>query len=150
MAVIQRVSMARVEVDNKPVAQIETGILALIGVEKGDAAEQYQRMFERLVGYRIFPDKEDKMNLSLKDIQGGLLLVPQFTLAADTSSGLRPGFSMAAPPAAAERIFSSLVNHASSHYPYVFKGIFAADMQIQLVNDGPVTFYLRCPPLLNK
>lgn len=142
--------MARVEVDSCPVAEMGTGILALIGVEKGDGAEQYQRLFERIVGYRIFPDSEGKMNLGLKDMQGGLLLVPQFTLVADTSRGMRPGFSMAAKPDEAERIFSCLYNYASSQYPAVFKGIFAADMKIQLINDGPVTFYLRCPPGVNQ
>jgi len=142
--------MARVEVDDCTVAEIGTGILALIGIEKGDGAEQYQRLFERLVGYRIFPDKEGKMNLGLKDIQGGLLLVPQFTLVADTSRGMRPGFSMAAKPNEAEHIFSRLYKYASSHYPFVFKGIFSADMKVQLVNDGPATFYLRSPPDVNQ
>jgi len=140
--------MARVEVAGDRVAQIEAGILALVGIEKGDGLPQCERMFERLVGYRIFPDEENRMNLSVRDIQGGLLLVPQFTLAADTSSGMRPGFSTAAQPKDAESIFARLCEYASSNYAFVSKGIFAADMHIHLVNVGPVTFHLRCPPSL--
>jgi D-tyrosyl-tRNA(Tyr) deacylase len=101
-------------------------------------------MLQRLIGYRIFADSDGKMNLGLKDIQGGLLLVPQFTLVADTSSGMRPGFSSAASPEQGERVFTSLCQRALELYPTVKKGKFSADMQVHLVNDGPVTFYLRC------
>jgi D-tyrosyl-tRNA(Tyr) deacylase len=144
ISVIQRVSSARVEVCNQTIAQIGRGILALVGIEKEDGPQQCDRMLQRLLGYRIFPDRAGKMNLGLKDIQGGLLLVPQFTLVADTSRGMRPGFSSAASPAQAERVFSSLYQRALDMYPTVKKGEFSADMQVQLVNDGPATFYLRC------
>ncbi len=144
IAVIQRVTSARVEVDNQNIAQIGQGILALIGVEKEDGQPQCDRMLQRLIGYRIFADSDGKMNLGLQDIHGDLLLVPQFTLVADTTRGMRPGFSAAAPPAQGERVFTSLYQRALELYPSVKKGKFSADMQVHLTNDGPVTFYLQC------
>ena len=144
ISVIQRVSSARVEVCKQNIAEIEQGILALVGIEKEDGLQQCERMLQRLIGYRIFADSDGKMNLGLKDIQGGLLLVPQFTLVADTSSGMRPGFSSAASPEHGERVFTSLCKRALELYPVVKIGKFSADMQVHLVNDGPVTFYLRC------
>ncbi len=144
IAVIQRVTSARVDVDNQTIAEIGQGILALVGIEKEDGKKQCDRLLQRLIGYRIFADADGKMNLGLKDIQGGLLLVPQFTLVADTSQGMRPGFSSAASPAHGERMFTELCQHAVEQYPIVEKGKFSADMQVRLVNDGPATFYLRC------
>jgi D-tyrosyl-tRNA(Tyr) deacylase len=144
ISVIQRVSSAHVEVGKQIIAEIEQGILALVGIEKDDGLPQCERMLQRLIGYRIFADNDGKMNLGLKDIQGDLLLVPQFTLVADTSRGMRPGFSSAASPEHGERVFTSLCQRALELYPAVKKGKFSADMQVHLVNDGPVTFYLRC------
>ena len=144
ITVIQRVTSAHVDVNDKTVAEIKTGILALVGIERGDEQAQSERLLNRIINYRIFPDAAGKMNLSLQDIRGGLLLVPQFTLVADTNSGTRPGFSSAAPPAEGARVFAQLCQHAAVLYAEVKAGIFGADMQVHLVNDGPVTFYLRC------
>ncbi|HLX80972.1 MAG TPA: D-aminoacyl-tRNA deacylase [Burkholderiales bacterium] len=142
IALIQRVTEARVEVDGKVIGAIGRGILALVGVERGDAEAQAERLVERVLGYRIFPDAEGKMNLSLADIEGELLAVPQFTLAADTKKGARPGFSSAAPPQAGERLFGHFCEMAEKNI--VLKtGKFGADMKVSLVNDGPVTFWLQ-------
>jgi len=146
IALIQRVSEARVLVEGAIAGAIGAGILALIGVEKGDAEPQTRRLLERMLGYRIFEDREGKMNRSLADIQGGLLLVPQFTLAADTHKGTRPSFSSAAPPAEGERSFSALVELARAAHAPVETGRFGADMKVHLVNDGPVTFWLQVKP----
>ena len=143
IALLQRVTNAKVVIEGKTIAAIESGILALIGVEKTDTQDQANRLLERIFGYRIFSDAQDKMNLSLEDINGGLLLVPQFTLAANTENGMRPSFSSAAPPAEGERLFDYLVQQALSHYPQVMAGKFGADMQVSLTNDGPVTFWLQ-------
>lgn len=143
IVVIQRVLNARVEVAGAAVAEIDTGILALVGIERGDKPVQGERLLKRILNYRIFPDETGKMNLSLQDIHGGLLLVPQFTLAADTASGSRPGFSAAAPPDEGKQIFSGLCQCAKDLFQEVKTGVFGADMQIHLVNDGPVTFYMR-------
>ena len=143
IALLQRVTNAKVVVAGKTIGAIENGILALIGVEKTDTEEQANRLLERLLGYRIFSDEQDKMNLSLEDINGGLLLVPQFTLAANTEKGMRPSFSSAAPPAEGERLFDYLLQQASRQYPQVEAGHFGADMQVALTNDGPVTFWLQ-------
>ena len=143
IALIQRVSSARVEVENVAVGQIERGILALIGVETSDTPENYQALLKRILSYRIFPDNDDKMNLSLQDIAGGLLLVPQFTLVADTNKGNRPGFSHAASPTHGKRMFEQMRDYAEKLYPYVKYGVFGADMQVSLVNDGPATFWLQ-------
>lgn len=144
LALIQRVTEARVVVDGSPVGAIGPGLLALIGVEPGDGPPQVSKLGDRLLRYRVFSDPDGKMNLSLADTGGGLLLVSQFTLAADTRSGLRPSFSTAAPPAEAERIFGDLVSYCRDRYPNcVETGRFGADMKVTLVNDGPVTFLLR-------
>ena len=131
--------------DGKIVGEIERGILALIGVRKGDDAAAADRLLERLLSYRIFPDAQDKMNLSLRDIGGGLLLVPQFTLAADTHKGTRAGFSTAAAPEVARGLFDYLLERARAAQVSVSAGIFGANMQVSLTNDGPVTFWLETP-----
>ena len=144
LALIQRVTEARVTVAGETVGAIGPGLLALVGVEPGDGAPQVAKLGERLLRYRVFSDTAGKMNLSLSDTGGGLLLVSQFTLAADTRSGLRPSFSTAAAPAEAERIFDDLVAYCrQNHRNPVETGRFGADMQVALVNDGPVTFLLR-------
>lgn len=142
IALIQRVTNAQVVVDSQTIGSIEQGILALIGVEKEDSLANADRLLERLLGYRIFSDQEDKMNLSVSDIGGGLLLVPQFTLAADTRKGKRPSFSSAAPPAEGKKLFEYFVEKASVQYPHIATGEFGADMKVSLCNDGPVTFWL--------
>ena len=144
LALIQRVSEARVTVDGETVGAIGPGLLALVGVEPGDGDAQIARMSERLLGYRVFADAEGRMNLGLADTGGGLLLISQFTLAADTRSGMRPGFSTAAVPELAEPVFNRLLAMCrQKHAPGVESGRFGAHMVISLVNDGPVTFLLR-------
>lgn len=143
IGLLQRVTHASVTVDGDVVAAIDTGLLVLVGIEKDDSEQKAIRLFEKLIAYRVFPDNQGKMNLSLDNIQGGLLLVPQFTLAADTRKGLRPSFSNAAPPAEGKQIFDFLNNHARQHFEKVETGIFGADMQVDLTNDGPVTFWLQ-------
>lgn len=143
IGLIQRAASARVDVQQETVAQIDTGILALIGVEHGDTESNARRLLERLLNYRIFPDADNRMNLSLQDIQGGLLLVPQFTLVADTRKGTRPGFSTAASPEQGRLLFDYLLHEARLAHPLVESGIFGADMQVSLTNDGPVTFWLQ-------
>ena len=144
LALIQRVTSASVTVDDAVVGAIGPGLLALVAVEPGDAEPQFRRMAERLLGYRVFDDGKGKMNRSLADTGGGLLLVSQFTLAADTRSGMRPSFSTAAPPAEAERGFDRLLELCRQmHVPGVETGRFGAHMVVSLVNDGPVTFLLR-------
>jgi len=145
IALIQRVTQARVEVAGQPVATIGCGILALVGVERGDGEAQAARLAERVLGYRIFPDSAGKMNHSLLDIDGELLAVPQFTLAADTKSGTRPGFSTAATPEEGRRLFELLVEKMHQKVK-IQTGRFGADMKVSLVNDGPVTFWLQVPP----
>lgn len=144
IALIQRVQRASVRVDDRPVGAIGAGLLALVAVEPGDGPAQAQRMCRRLLGYRVFADAAGRMNRSLADTGGGLLLVSQFTLAADTRSGMRPGFSTAAVPAEAERIFGRLAAICrENHSPGVEMGRFGAHMVVSLANDGPVTFLLR-------
>jgi D-tyrosyl-tRNA(Tyr) deacylase len=143
IALIQRVSSARVDVDGETVGAIEAGLLALMAVQPGDGEAQAERLLERLLGYRIFADAEGRMNRSLAETGGGLLLVSQFTLAADTKKGMRPGFSTAAAPADAERWFSRLVELARAAHGRVEIGRFGAHMKVHLVNDGPVTFWLE-------
>lgn len=133
-------------VDGTTVAEAGRGLLVLVGVEAGDGKPQADRLLERLLGYRVFPDGEGKMNLSVRDIGGALLLVPQFTLAADTGKGARPGFSPAATPEAGRALFDYLVERARAGHPHVAWGRFGADMQVTLTNDGPVTFWLQVPP----
>ena len=142
-ALIQRVREARVEVDGACVGEIGQGLLALVGVQPADDAASVQRLLQRLLNYRVFSDADGKMNLSLRDEQGGLLLVSQFTLAADTRSGLRPSFSTAAPPAQGRELFELLLSEARAQHAPVASGRFGADMQVQLINDGPVTFLLE-------
>jgi len=146
IGLLQRVSEARVVVDGDIVGEINAGLLVLIGVERGDREAQGQRLLERLLGYRVFADAEGKMNRSLRDMGGGLLLVPQFTLAADTRKGLRPSFTPAAPPDEGETLFNTLVAQARQRYIPVATGRFGAHMQVSLINDGPVTFWLRITP----
>ncbi len=143
IALIQRVTEASVDVDGEVVGSIGAGLLALVGVQPGDGPPQSARMLDRLLGYRVFADAEGRMNRSLAETGGGLLLVSQFTLAADTRSGMRPGFSTAAAPAEAEREFNHLLGIARQRHPRVETGRFGAHMKIRLVNDGPVTFWLE-------
>ena len=143
LSVIQRVTTAKVTVNHRIIGEINTGILALVAIEKNDNQKTAQRLLERILNYRIFADENDRMNLSLRDIQGGLLLVPQFTLAADTDKGNRPSFASAATPEMGLPLFDYLRNLATATYPYVAFGEFGADMKVSLVNDGPVTFTLR-------
>jgi D-tyrosyl-tRNA(Tyr) deacylase len=143
IALIQRVSTARVDVDGTTVGAIGPGLLALVAVQPGDGEAQTARMLQRLLGYRVFGDDAGRMNRSLADTGGGLLLVSQFTLAADTDSGMRPSFTTAAAPAEAERWFNRLVELARGAHPGVETGRFGAHMQVHLVNDGPVTFRLE-------
>ncbi|HYR33873.1 MAG TPA: D-aminoacyl-tRNA deacylase [Burkholderiales bacterium] len=145
IALIQRVSTASVRIQGTEVAVIGKGILAFVGVERGDGETEATRLAERVLAYRIFADGQGKMNLSLKDISGELLAVPQFTLAADTNSGLRPSFSSAAAPADGEMLFLRFAEKAAEGV-HVATGRFGADMQVSLVNDGPVTFLLRVSP----
>jgi D-aminoacyl-tRNA deacylase len=149
IALIQRVARADVQVDTQTVGAIGRGTLALIGVLRGDDTLAADRLLERLLTYRIFPDEQGRMNLSLRDIQGGLLLVPQFTLAADTQKGTRAGFSTAAAPEDARRLFAYLLERAHATHPIVEAGVFGANMQVSLVNDGPVTFWLQTPPQMS-
>ncbi len=140
---IQRVSQARVEVAGEVVGAIDQGLLVLVGVEREDDQAQADKLLHKLLNYRIFGDDAGKMNRSLKDIGGGLLLVSQFTLVADTRSGLRPSFSSAAPPALGESLYDYLLTQARQQYPHVACGRFGAEMQVHLVNDGPVTFLIE-------
>ncbi|MCE8053131.1 D-tyrosyl-tRNA(Tyr) deacylase [Halomonas daqingensis] len=142
-ALIQRVRRASVTVDERTVGAIDHGLLALVGVEKGDDETAAERLLHKLLHYRVFSDEAGKMNLDLQQVEGGLLLVSQFTLAADTRKGLRPSFSSAAPPADGERLFHYLLDRARSAWPRVESGEFAANMQVELINDGPVTFLLE-------
>jgi D-aminoacyl-tRNA deacylase len=143
IALIQRVQRASVEVDNEVIGAIGAGLLALVAVEPEDGESQVQRMLERLLGYRVFADAEGKMNRSLTDIGGGLLLVSQFTLAADTKKGMRPSFTSAASPEQGRLWFDRLLELARATHPSVATGRFGAHMTVSLVNDGPVTFWLQ-------
>ncbi len=143
IALIQRVHQARVEVDKKTTADINRGILAFIGIQKADTETAAKKLLEKILAYRIFPDEKGQMNLSLNNVKGELLLVSQFTLAANTQSGLRPSFSAAASPALAKQLFQFLVEEAREKQVAVKTGTFGADMQVSLVNDGPVTFWLE-------
>lgn len=143
IALIQRVSRAEVSLREHSVAAIGRGLLAFIGVRRGDTEDSAARLATRVLGYRVFPDTEARMNLSVRDIGGAVLLVPQFTLAADTRKGTRAGFSTAAAPAEAQRLFEHLLRCAQRAYAPVSAGVFGADMQVSLLNDGPVTFWLE-------
>lgn len=143
IGLLQRVSAASVVVDGETVGAIERGLMVLVGVQREDTEAKAQRLLERLLGYRVFPDDSGRMNLSLRAIGGGLLLTPQFTLPADTKKGTRPGFSTGADPVTGERLFDYLCAQARREMPNVQTGIFGADMQVSLTNDGPVTFWLE-------
>ena len=143
LGLIQRVSSASVVIDHETVGEIDQGILLLLGVQKHDVMGSADKLLRKVLNYRMFSDPEGKMNLSLSDINGGLLIVSQFTLAADTKKGLRPSFSSAAPPEQAENLYNHFVSHASQQHLKVQNGRFGADMQVYLVNDGPVTFMLE-------
>jgi D-tyrosyl-tRNA(Tyr) deacylase len=143
LAVIQRVLSAAVDIADQRVAEIGPGLLVLVCVQPADDAAQAQRLLSRLLELRVFADAEGRFNHSLEDIQGGLLLVPQFTLAADLRGGHRPSFSGAAPAEQGRRLFAALVAEAEQQWPQVGAGVFGADMQVSLVNDGPVTLWLE-------
>jgi D-aminoacyl-tRNA deacylase len=146
IALIQRVAQARVRVDGAEVGAIGRGVLALICAQRGDGEREADALLAKLLAFRLFADAQGKMNLSLADTGGGLLLVPQFTLAADTSSGTRPSFTPAAPPADGARLFAYFVAQTRERMPGVAVGIFGATMQVELTNDGPVTFWLQVKP----
>jgi D-tyrosyl-tRNA(Tyr) deacylase len=143
ISIIQRVTTAKVTVNNIDIGQIDTGIVALVAVEKEDTQKEAERLLERILNYRIFADDNDRMNLSLRDINGGLLIIPQFTLAADTKKGNRPSFISAASPEKGLQLFDYLQSLATITYNQVQFGQFGADMQVWLINNGPVTFTLR-------
>jgi D-aminoacyl-tRNA deacylase len=143
IGLLQRVSAAQVMVDGEIIAAIGPGLMVLVGVERGDGKTQADRLLERLLGYRVFGDTDGKMNLCVRDVDGGLLLVPQFTLTADTRKGMRPSFTPAADPEHGRALFDYLVNQAQRVYQKVSSGRFGAEMQVGLTNDGPVTFCLR-------
>lgn len=146
IGLLQRVTRASVAIDERRIAAIERGLLVLVGVEHGDGEAQARRLAERLLGYRLFADEYGRMNASVVDIGGAMLLVPQFTLAADTRKGMRPGFSGAAEPERGETLFNTLATEVRNGGVPLESGRFGADMQVELVNDGPVTFHLRVPP----
>lgn len=145
IGLLQRVTAASVEVDGETIAAIGAGLLVLVGVERGDDETTAEKLIDRLLSYRVFADAGGRMNLSLTDAGGALLLVPQFTLAADTGKGLRPGFSRAAVPADAERLFGYMAKRAGIRLPGTQSGRFGAHMRVSLTNDGPVTFWIRVP-----
>ncbi len=143
IALLQRVSTASVRVGDELIGEIGHGLLALIGVEKNDDIARAERLVERILGYRVFADQEGRMNLNVRDVDGGVLLVPQFTLAADTRKGMRPSFSSAADPETGSALFDAVVDIMARKGGQVEKGRFGADMSVQLVNEGPVTFWLQ-------
>lgn len=146
IGLLQRVSHAHVDVAGDRIGEIGRGLMVLICAERGDDESCAERLPERILNDRVFPDEHGRMNLSLQDVQGGLLLVPQFTLAADTNSGNRPSFTPAAPPGLGRLLFEHVVARSAASYPATAAGRFGADMQVSLTNDGPVTFWLRVPP----
>ena len=143
IGLLQRVSHAHVEVGERTIGEINHGLLAMVCAERDDAEDQADRLLDRILAYRIFSDAEGRMNLSLKDVKGGLLLVPQFTLAADTRKGTRPSFTPAAPPHIGKRLFEYLTARAHEMHSPVATGEFGAHMQVSLTNDGPVTIWLK-------
>lgn len=143
LGLIQRVSNAKVDVDGETVGEINQGILLLLGVEREDTEAAADKLLHKVLHYRIFSDDEGKMNLNVQQVDGGLLIVPQFTLAADTRKGLRPSFTTSAPPVLAENLYDYFVAQAKQAYPAVATGSFGANMQVTLCNDGPVTFMLE-------
>ena len=143
LALLQRVTNSKVIVNEETIGSIDIGLLVLVGIQKEDTEKNARRLLERLLGYRVFEDDKGRMNLSLEEVKGGLLLVPQFTLAADTNSGMRPSFATARDPEEAEVLFNQLVVMAKEQYEPVATGKFGAFMSVELVNDGPVTFLLQ-------
>lgn len=143
LALIQRVTSASVQTDSKIVGQIDKGLLVFLGIEKEDEITDADKLLTKLMAYRVFSDSEGKMNLSVVDVHGGLLIVSQFTLAANTNSGLRPSFSSAKTPLEAEKLYRYFLDQAHDQYDQISSGEFGADMQVSLVNDGPVTFLLK-------
>ena len=143
IGLIQRVTHASVQIEGELAGSIDQGLLALIGVERQDDERAASRLLERILNYRVFADAEGRMNLSLRDIGAGLLLVPQFTLVADTRKGNRPGFSNGASPQQGKTLFHYLLEEARQQHDSVASGVFGADMQVELLNDGPVTFWLQ-------
>ena len=143
IGLLQRVTGASVAVEGNEIARIGSGLLVLVAVEHDDTPAEAGRLLERLLNYRVFADAEGRMNLSVTDVNGALLLVPQFTLAADTKKGLRPGFSTAAPPEQGRRLFEEFLGLARQRFPGVKAGQFGAHMRVSLVNDGPVTFWIQ-------
>ncbi|HWV63513.1 MAG TPA: D-aminoacyl-tRNA deacylase [Oxalicibacterium sp.] len=146
IALLQRVTQASVTVDGNTIGAIGAGLMVLLCAERGDGEKEADALLNKLLGYRVFADDAGKMNRSVADVQGGLLLVPQFTLAADTQSGTRPSFTPAAAPETARRLFDYFVDAARGRHAHVATGEFGADMQVALVNDGPVTFWLQVKP----
>lgn len=147
IALLQRVAQASVTVDGESVGAIKHGLLVLLCAERGDSEREADAVLTKLLAYRVFPDEAGKMNRSVTDVAGGLLLVPQFTLAADTRSGTRPSLTPAAPPAEGQRLFDHVVRQARTKHAVVETGRFGAHMQVALINDGPVTFWLQVAPL---
>jgi len=143
VGLLQRVTSAKVTIDGKTVGEIERGLLVLVGIERADNEARGARLVDRLLGFRVFPDEAGKMNRSVQDIDGGMLLVPNFTVVADTAKGTRASFTPAAAPDVGQRLFAHVVARAQERHRAVYSGIFGADMQVMLVNDGPVTFWLR-------
>ena len=143
LALLQRVNFAKVVVDGKVTGQIDKGILAFIGLEKGDNETKCKRMFDKIVKYRMFYDENEKLNLNVEQVSGSILLVSQFTLAANTASGNRPSFDPAMAPSEAKVLYEKFTSYAHSKFPRVEEGIFAADMKVTLENDGPVTFIIK-------
>ena len=146
IALLQRVQQASVETEGKTISRIGQGVLVFLGVERNDATPQVQRMAQRILAYRMFSDEQGKMNLDVTQTSGEILLISQFTLAADTNSGNRPSFTPAAPPEEGRRLFDEFTATLESLYPHVYTGRFGAHMKISLVNDGPVTFWLQVKP----
>jgi D-tyrosyl-tRNA(Tyr) deacylase len=146
IALIQRVTQGRVTVDGSNLGEIGRGLVALVCAERRDSDSEADALVRKLLGYRVFSDADGKMNLSVRNVCGGLLLVPQFTLAADTTTGTRPSFTPAAPPALGQRLFERFVDLARAQHDPVQAGRFGAHMQVELINDGPVTFWLRVRP----
>jgi D-tyrosyl-tRNA(Tyr) deacylase len=146
IALLQRVSQASVVVDGNTIGAIDAGLLVLLCAERGDSEREADALLAKLLGYRVFSDAAGKMNLSVTDVAGGLLLVPQFTLAADTKSGTRPSFTPAASPDVGLRLFDYAVRQAKARHAIVATGQFGADMKVSLTNDGPVTFWLQVAP----
>lgn len=143
LALIQRVNSASVQIDTKTIGAIEKGLLVFLGIEKIDERADADALLTKVLSYRVFSDTEGKMNLSVSDVKGGILIISQFTLAADTNRGLRPSFSSAKPPSEAKELYNYFMHQARAQYDEVSSGEFGADMQVSLVNDGPVTFLLK-------